>query len=134
MTASTPPLDLHAYVAALSSHPRGATHGTGAALRTAQGRMLVGCGVQAAGARAGCAIRHAIAAALVEEGSDLVIEALVMVAIDAEGESVAAVPCDDCIQWLMEFAPDAPVTYRHPLDGWCERKARALETSREAMA
>lgn len=132
--AGASPLDLHAYVAALNSHPRGKARGTGVALRTAQGRLLVGCGIHVKGAPESCAIRHALAAALVEEGGDLVIEAVVLVAVDAQGDGVAAVPCEQCIQWLMAFGPDIPVSYRHPRDGWCERLACALEPGREALA
>lgn len=134
MMAGSSRLDLHAYVAALQSRPGGSARRTGAALRTAQGRLLVGCGIHVKGAPEGCAIHHAVAAAVAEEGSDLVIEAVVLVAVDAEGDGVAAVPCGNCIRWLIAFGPGAPVSYRHPREGWCERQACALEPGREAIA
>ena len=99
----------------------------GAALRSAQGRVYAGCNVEnAAYSIGGCAERAALAAAVLAEGAQFRLHALVVVATDPEGKALAAAPCGACRQALVEFGADAAVTF-HGSDGsWTTITAAAL--------
>ena len=97
----------------------------GAALRTAGGRIFVGCNVENAAYPIGvCAERGAISAAIAAEGPALVIETIAVVARDA-GRDAACSPCGACRQAIGEFGPHARVIYR---DGGLQFRCEAIDT------
>lgn len=76
----------------------------GAALRTADGRVFVGCNVENASYGAAiCAERGALSAAVAAGATDLSGLAV------ATGGHTAAPPCGICRQALLELAPELPI-------------------------
>lgn len=99
----------------------------GAALRSAQGRVYAGCNVEnAAYSIGGCAERAALAAAVLAEGAQFRLQALVVVATDPDGKELAATPCGACRQVLVEFGADADVTFLGSDGCWNTIAAAAL--------
>jgi len=85
----------------------------GAALVTKSGRVSVGCNVENGSFPVGgCAERHAIAAAVMEEGPSMRLAAIAVVALDPAGEPVACAPCGACRQAILEFGGDARVVFQ----------------------
>jgi cytidine deaminase len=77
----------------------------GAALRTANGSIHVGCNVENASfGLTCCAERNAIFAAVSAEGGAMRIDELVVVSPLAAGKYRAITPCGACRQVLLEFA------------------------------
>ncbi len=84
----------------------------GAALKTESGAVYVGCNVEnSAFPVGGCAERHAIAAAVAAEGHAMRVKAIAVVALDPIGAPVPCAPCGACRQAIIEFGPDAQVTF-----------------------
>lgn len=99
----------------------------GAALRSARGAVYAGCNVESAAFTLGsCAERAAIAAAVLAEGAGFALQALAVVALDRDAQSVPAPPCGGCRQLLAEFGAQAAIGF---LDGeriWRECRAADL--------
>ena len=99
----------------------------GAALRTAQGRVHVGCNVEnAAYPLSQCAERSAIAAAVVSEGEACRIVAIVIHAENAEGRTLSAAPCGGCRQCIHELGPEALVHFAGSDGRWLSQRITAL--------
>ena len=91
--------------------PYSAFH-VGAALKTEAGGIYVGCNVEnSAFPVGGCAERHAIAAAVAAEGHAMRLKAIAVVALDPIGVPVLCAPCGACRQAIIEFGPQAQVTF-----------------------
>jgi cytidine deaminase len=91
--------------------PYSAFH-VGAALKTEAGGIYVGCNVEnSAFPVGGCAERHAIAAAVAAEGHAMRLKAIAVVALDPIGVAVPCAPCGACRQAIIEFGPQAQVTF-----------------------
>ena len=91
--------------------PYSAFH-VGAALKTEAGGVYVGCNVEnSAFPVGGCAERHAIAAAVAAEGHAMRVGAIAVVALDPIGVPVPCAPCGACRQAIIEFGPQAQVTF-----------------------
>jgi cytidine deaminase len=91
--------------------PYSAFH-VGAALKTESGAVYIGCNVEnSAFPVGGCAERHAIAAAVAAEGHTMRLKAIAVVALDPIGAPVPCAPCGACRQAIIEFGPDAQVTF-----------------------
>jgi cytidine deaminase len=91
--------------------PYSAFH-VGAALKTEAGGVYVGCNVEnSAFPVGGCAERHAIAAAVAAEGHAMRLTAIAVVALDPIGVPVPCAPCGACRQAIIEFGPQAHVTF-----------------------
>ena len=91
--------------------PYSAFH-VGAALRTEAGGTYVGCNVEnSAFPVGGCAERHAIAAAVAAEGHAMRVKSIAVIALDPIGVPVPCAPCGACRQAIIEFGPDADVTF-----------------------
>lgn len=85
----------------------------GAALLTARGGSYSGCNVENASfSCTGCAEQHAIAAAVLAEGPDMRIVAVVISACNDRGESLGIPPCGACRQRIIQFGPHAEVAFR----------------------
>lgn len=85
----------------------------GAAVRVASGKVYSGCNVEcAAYPLGGCAERHAIAAAVLAEGSSIEISAIAICALDEHGNAVPIPPCGGCRQLILEFGREAEVVFR----------------------
>lgn len=84
----------------------------GCALRTASGGLYAACNVEnSAYPLSGCAERHALAAAVAEEGAGVEVVDLVVLAFDAEGRPQEAAPCGGCRQQIFELGPRARVGF-----------------------
>lgn len=84
----------------------------GSALRSASGKVYVGCNVEnAAFPIGGCAEHHAIANAVMAEGPALRIEAIAVAALDDADRPVPIPPCGACRQFIFEFGPAALVSF-----------------------
>jgi cytidine deaminase len=106
--------------------PHSSLH-VGAALRSASGRLHLGCNLESAALPlGGCAERAALAAAVVAEGPALGIEAIAIVALDADGREAASAPCGACRQLLVELAPEAEVGFLDADGRWRVMTAREL--------
>lgn len=91
----------------------------GAALRSAQGHVYVGCNVENASYPVGgCAERGAVSAAVAAEGAAFRLSAVAVVALNAAGEWLPVTPCGACRQILAEFGANAEVGFHHPVEGW----------------
>ena len=100
----------------------------GAALRSASGWTYTGSNVENAAFPIGlCAERAAIAAAVQAEGSNFRLEAIAVAAVNAEDGSILPIaPCGACRQAIVEFGPDALVSF-HAADGsWQDVSADEL--------
>ena len=84
----------------------------GAALRTRDGRIFVGCNVENAAYPVGvCAERGAISAAIAADGPGLDIDAIAIVARQ-RGRDAPCSPCGACRQAIGEFGGRAQVIHR----------------------
>jgi cytidine deaminase len=84
----------------------------GAAVLTASGRIHSGCNVESvAFPVGGCAEHHAIAAAVRAEGSGVRLLAVAVAARDALDRDVPIPPCGACRQLILEFGPQAQVSF-----------------------
>lgn len=84
----------------------------GAALRSGSGQVHRGCNVEnAALPVGGCAEGAAIAAAVLAEGPGLRIDAIAIVALDADGATLPVPPCGACRQALVEFGTETQVGF-----------------------
>jgi cytidine deaminase len=78
----------------------------GAALRTASGKIFVGCNVENVAYPEGTCAEAGAIAAMVAEGETEIVEAYVVA-----GSPMPVTPCGGCRQKLAEFAkPEVPVT------------------------
>ena len=99
----------------------------GAALRSARGKVYVGCNVENASyPLGGCAERAAIAAAVQAEGADFRLEAIAVAAFAEDGRALPVSPCGGCRQALVEFGERATVGFRQPDGTWLDVSAGAL--------
>ncbi|MCC7097730.1 MAG: cytidine deaminase [Thermomonas sp.] len=100
----------------------------GAALRSVSGWTYTGSNVENAAFPIGmCAERAAIAAAVQAEGSHFRLEAIAVAAVSAkDGELLPITPCGACRQAIVEFGPDALVSFHTPEGAWLEISADAL--------
>lgn len=107
----------------------------GAALRSVSGWTYTGSNVENAAFPIGmCAERAAIAAAVQAEGCNFRLEAIAVAAVSAEDGSILPIaPCGACRQALVEFGPDAEVSFRQPDGGWLDVSADALLPYRFVM-
>ena len=84
----------------------------GAVVLTRDGGEHLGCNVESAAfPLGGCAERHAIAAAVLAEGSGMEVLAVAIAARDAQGRIQAVPPCGACRQVIHEHG-------RHAVVGW----------------
>jgi len=99
----------------------------GAALRTAGGRVHVGCNVENAVFGLGiCAERSAISAAVLAEGPGVEVVDIAIVAIDVDALSRPAPPCGACRQLLLEFGPDCRVGFLDAAGVWQQQPLERL--------
>ena len=99
----------------------------GAALCSTSGQVYVGCNVENASyTLGGCAERAAIATAVQAEGQEFHLAAIAVAAFAEEGAALPVSPCGGCRQALVEFGPDALVSFRQPDGRWVEVSADAL--------
>ncbi len=99
----------------------------GAAVRTAAGRVHLGCNMENVAFPVGiCAERAALARAVAEEGPALKIQEVEVVAIDPQGAILPCTPCGACRQAILELGPRARVRYRNQRGQVVERAARQL--------
>jgi cytidine deaminase len=99
----------------------------GAALRSASGRIHLGCNVECGALPlGGCAERAALAAGVLAEGPAFRLEAMAVVAYDADGREVAAAPCGACRQASMEFGADCEVGFLDDTGRWRVLRLREL--------
>lgn len=86
----------------------------GAVVVTRAGGRHFGCNVESAAfPLGGCAERHAIAAAVLAEGSGMEVVAVAIAARDAQGRIQAVPPCGACRQVIHERGPGAEVGWRN---------------------
>ena len=91
----------------------------GAGLSSASGRTYVGCNVENASYPvSACAERGAISAAVAAEGRAFRLDAIAVVALNAQGEWLPVTPCGACRQMLVEFGAEAEVGFNGPDAGW----------------
>ena len=103
--------ELAARAARKAYAPYSAFH-VGAALRTEAGGTYIGCNVEnSAFPVGGCAERHAIAAAVAAEGHAMRLKSVAVIALDPIGVPVPCAPCGACRQAIIEFGPQAQVTF-----------------------
>jgi cytidine deaminase len=97
-------------------------HKVGAAVETASGHRFVGCNVEnrAYGITL-CAEHNAISSAVAALGPDLILSA---VAVALAGPGLVT-PCGSCRQVILEFGPDALVTY-HAVNGYVTEPIQTL--------
>ena len=83
----------------------------GAALRTASGRVYIGCNVENASySLTVCAERNAVFQAIAAGDTQLRTLAIVGGAEDEAARTVPCIPCGACLQVLAEFCPpDFPI-------------------------
>ena len=99
----------------------------GAALRSVAGGVYAGCNVEnGAYPLGGCAERAAIATAVQAEGPGFRLAAIAVAAFAADGTPLPVSPCGGCRQALVEFGPDAAVSFRQPDETWVEVTADGL--------
>lgn len=99
----------------------------GAALRSAAGRIHVGCNVENASyPLGGCAERAALAAAVQAEGPAFRLAAIAVAAFAPDGSALPVSPCGGCRQALVEFGPAARVSFRQTDGSWVEVTADEL--------
>ena len=99
----------------------------GAALRSVAGAVYAGCNVEnGAYPLGGCAERAAIATAVQAEGPGFRLAEIAVAAFAADGTPLPVSPCGGCRQALVEFGPDAMVSFRQPDATWAEVTADAL--------
>ena len=99
----------------------------GAALRSVAGVIYSGCNVENASyPLGGCAERAAIAAAVQAEGAGFRLAAIAVAAFAADDSSLPVSPCGGCRQALVEFGPEAVVSFRQPDGGWVDVIADGL--------
>ncbi|HET9049761.1 MAG TPA: cytidine deaminase [Chiayiivirga sp.] len=99
----------------------------GAALRSKAGHVYSGCNVEnAAYPLGGCAERGAIAMAVQAEGASFRLAEIAVAAFAEDGAALPVSPCGGCRQALVEFGPDAAVSFRQPDGGWVAVSADAL--------
>ncbi|MEP6643024.1 MAG: cytidine deaminase [Acidobacteriaceae bacterium] len=88
----------------------------GAALLTADGKIVTGCNVENASyGLTMCAERSAIFGAVAQFGPALSIRAIAVV----NGKDASCSPCGACRQVIYEFGPEATVLFQGS-DGWIE--------------
>lgn len=86
----------------------------GAVVLTRDGGEHMGCNVESAVfPLGGCAERHAIAAAVLAEGSGMEVVAVAIAARDAEGRIQFVPPCGACRQVIHEHGRQAMVGWRN---------------------
>ncbi len=99
----------------------------GAALRSTNGHTYTGCNVENASfSIGGCAERAAIATAVQAEGSTFQLAAIAVAAFAQDDKELPITPCGACRQALVEFGPQAQVSFRQPDGTWIEVGADAL--------
>ena len=100
----------------------------GAALRSVSGWTYTGSNVENAAFPVGlCAERAAIAAAVQAEGSNFRLEAIAVAAISADdGNILPIAPCGACRQAIVEFGPEAVVSFHTPDGSWLDVSADTL--------
>ncbi len=82
----------------------------GAAVRSAAGATYTGCNVENVSfSSSACAERNAIAAAVCAEGPGFELEAIAVVALTGDGQSIPLSPCGACRQVIAEFGDAAQV-------------------------
>lgn len=99
----------------------------GAALRSQAGHVYSGCNVEnAAYPLGGCAERGAIAMAVQAEGSSFRLAEIAVAAFSHDDRALPVSPCGGCRQALVEFGPEASVSFRQPDGSWVAVSADAL--------
>ncbi len=99
----------------------------GAAVRTAAGKVHLGCNVENVAFPVGiCAERAALAQAVLVEGARLDVRLIEIVALDASGTVLPCAPCGGCRQAILELAPRARVRFRNATGRVVERSANQL--------
>lgn len=99
----------------------------GAALRSASGQTYAGCNVENASFSVGnCAETAAIAAAVQAEGKSFRLAAIAVAAFTTDGTALPVSPCGACRQAMVEFGPQAVVSFRQSDGHWTEVGADAL--------
>lgn len=84
-----------------------------------QGLVYTGCNVENASFPVGnCAERAAIAAAVLAEGKDFELKAIVVVAFTEAGDTLPIAPCGACRQALIEFGKYAEVGFQNSENEW----------------
>ena len=99
----------------------------GAAVLTAQGNVYTGCNVESvAFPVGGCAEHHAIAAAVLAEGTRMRLVRVAVAARDRNDAATAIPPCGACRQLIHEFGADAHVSFLAQSGEVVERTIAAL--------
>ncbi len=99
----------------------------GAALRSNNGNIYLGCNVENASFPIGnCAERAALAAAVLAEGKDFELKAIAVVAFTENGVALPITPCCACRQALIEFGKDAEVGFLNSDNEWMTVVAKDL--------
>ena len=85
----------------------------GAAILTSKGQVFVGCNVENSSyGMTNCAERTAIFSAIAEQGPELEIRAVAVVAAGEKDHVVPCSPCGACRQVIYEFGPRAVIFYQ----------------------
>lgn len=99
----------------------------GAALRSVAGGVYRGCNVENGAYPLGsCAERGAIAAAMQAEGPSFRLAEIAVAAFSADDTALPVSPCGGCRQVLVEFGPEAAVSFHQPDGSWAYVSADAL--------
>jgi cytidine deaminase len=97
--------------ASLGAHAPHSGLRVGAAIKSAAGHTYISTNLENAAFDAVHAEASALATARAAEGEDLKLEAIAVVATNAEGEKQACSPCGACRQHIIEFSKTARILF-----------------------